>query len=122
MGLVQAIVGFNYVISVIQAPHNLHNYEELNQPYRHRPLRTDNLDPWLTSFFKEIDELIRAGQRVLVHGDELGDRVVGIMGGYIRWAGLIEDATDAITMTEQLTGRKLDPFAREVILRAHELR
>ena len=44
------------------------------------------------------------------------------MGGYIRWAGLIEDATEAITVTEQLTGRKLDPFAREVILRAHELR
>ena len=64
----------------------------------------------------------RAGQRVLVHGEELGDRVVGVMGGYIRWAGLIEDATEAITVTEQLTGRKLDPFAREVILRVHELR
>ena len=24
---------------------------------------------------------------MLVHGDEVGDRIVGIMGGYIRWAG-----------------------------------
>jgi hypothetical protein len=44
------------------------------------------------------------------------------MGGYIRWTGLIDDPTEAITMTEQLTSRKLDPFAREVIMRAHELR
>ena len=26
--------------------------------------------------------------------------------------GLIEDATEAITVTEQLTGRKLDPFEK----------
>tara|TARA_Y100000768_G_scaffold264183_1_gene201571 strand:- start:80 stop:589 length:510 start_codon:yes stop_codon:yes gene_type:complete len=114
--------GFNYVVSLIQAPHNLHNYEELGQPYRHRPMRTDNIDAWLTALYRELDDLIRAGQRLLVHGEELGDRVVGVMGGYIRWAGLIEDATEAITVTEQLTGRKLDPFARELILRAHELR
>ena len=85
-------------------------------------MRTDNIDAWLTALYRELDDLIRAGQRVLVHGEELGDRVVGVMGGYIRWAGLIEDATEAITVTEQLTGRKLDPFAREVILRVHELR
>ena len=114
--------GFNYVVSLIQAPHNLHNYGELGQPYRHRPMRTDNIDVWLTALYRELDDLIRAGQRLLVHGEELGDRVVGVMGGYIRWAGLIEDATEAITVTEQLTGRKLDPFARELILRAHELR
>lgn len=113
---------FNYVFSIIQAPHNLHNYEELGMPYRHRPLRTDDLDAWLGAFYREIDELIRSGQRLLVHGEELGDRVVGIMGGYIRWTGLVEDPTEAITITEQLSGRKLDPFAREVIMGAHRLR
>ena len=114
--------GFNYVFSIIQAPHNLHNYDELAMPYRHRPLRTDDLDVWLGSFYREIDELIRSGQRLLVHGEEIGDRVVGILGGYIRWTVLVEDPTEAITITEQLSGRKLDPFAREVIMGAHLLR
>ena len=114
--------GFNYVVSIIQAPHNLHNYEELSMPYRHRPMRTDDLDAWLRSFYTEIDDLVRAGQRVIVHADELGDRLVGVMGGYIRWAGLVDGDTETITVTEQLTGRKLDPFARELIIRAHELR
>lgn len=114
--------GFNYVVSIIQAPHNLHNYEELSMPYRHRPMRTDDLDAWLRSFYAEIDDLVRAGQRVIVHAEELGDRLVGVMGGYIRWAGLVDGDTETITVTEQLTGRKLDPFARELIIRAHELR
>ena len=114
--------GFNYVVSIIQAPHNLHNYEELSMPYRHRPMRTDDLDAWLRSFYTEIDDLVRAGQRVIVHAEELGDRLVGGMGGYIRWAGLVDGDTETITVTEQLTGRKLDPFARELIIRAHELR
>ena len=114
--------GFNYVVSIIQAPHNLHNYEELSMPYRHRPMRTDDLDGWLRSLYTELDELVRGGQRVIVHAEELGDRLVGVMGGYIRWAGLVDGDTETITITEQLTGRKLDPFARQLIIRAHELR
>ncbi len=114
--------GFNYVVSIIQAPHNLHNYEELGVPYRHRPMRTDDLDGWLRSLYTELDELVRGGQRVIVHAEELGDRLVGVMGGYIRWAGLVDGDTETITITEQLTGRKLDPFARQLIIRAHELR
>ena len=32
---------FSCVISLIPAPHNLHNYDELNLPYRHWPFPTD---------------------------------------------------------------------------------
>ena len=45
-------------------------------------MRTDNIDAWLTALYRELDDLIRAGQRVLVHGEELGDRIVGVMGGH----------------------------------------
>ena len=61
---------------------------------------------------------MRNGHKLIVHGEELGDRIVGIMGGYIRWSGLVEDSTKAITLTERLTGRQLDPFARDVIMTA----
>ena len=114
--------GFSYVISIIQAPHNLHNYEELNLPYKHRPYKADDRDAWLRAFYREVDDLLRNGHKLVVHGEELGDRIVGIMGGYIRWSGLVEDSTMAITLTERLTGRQLDPFARDVIMTASELR
>ena len=48
--------------------------------------------------------------------------IIGVMGGNIRWSGLVEEATQAIQVTERLSGRQLDPFAREVIMNAHKLR
>lgn len=114
--------GFGCVISIIQAPHNLHNYDELQLPHRHRPFNAEHVDTYLTALYPELRELLDRQVRVVVHGEEVGDRIVGMMGGYIRWSGLIDDPTDAIQVTERLAGRQLDPFAREVIVRAHELR
>lgn len=114
--------GFGCVISIIPAPHNLHNYDELGVTARHRPFNAEDPDPWLKAFYRELHELLRMNTKVIVHGEEVGDRIVGIMGGYIRWAGLVDDDTKAITITERLAGRQLDPFARNVILTATKLR
>jgi hypothetical protein len=59
---------------------------------------------------------------VIVHSEHLDDRIVGIMGGYIRWSGLVEDPSQAITVIERIAGRPLDPFGREVMLMAADLR
>lgn len=114
--------GFGCVISVIAAPHNLHNYEEMQLPYRHRPFDADHLDAYLSSLYREIHELLDHGTKVVVHAEEVGDRVIGVMGGYVRWSGLVDDPTQAIQVTERIAGRQLDPFARTLIVRAHELR
>jgi hypothetical protein len=115
--------GFGALISIIPAPHNLHNYEELGVPFRHRPYGAgDDLDLWHRTFFTELAELQREQVKVVVHGEEVGDRIMGIMGGYIRWSGLVDDGSQAIEVTERLAGRQLDPPARELILRAHTLR
>ena len=114
---------FDLVVSIIAAPHNLHAYQELNMPYRHRPLSgADDLDAWLRVFYAELRDLINNDSKIVIHAEEVGDRIVGIMGGYIRWSGLIDDPSGAITITERIAGRQLDPFARELILRVHELR
>ena len=114
--------GFGCVVSIIPAPHNLHNYDELGVTSRHRPFNAEDPDPWLKMFYRELHELLRTNTKVLVHGEEVGDRIVGIMGGYIRWSGLVEDSSQAIMITERIAERQLDPFAREVILMAHTLR
>ena len=113
---------FNCVISLSPLPHNLHNYDELGVSSRHRPFNADDTDAWLRGFYREVHELLKNGTKVVVHGEEVGDRIVGIMGGYIRWAGLVDDDTAAITITERIAGRQLDPFARNVILGATRLR
>ena len=115
--------GFGCLFSINAAPHNLHAYEELNLTYRHRPLiGLDNLDDWLTSFYRELRDLLAKDVKIIVHAEEVSDRLMGVMGGYIRWSGLVDDTSGAITITERIAGRQLDPFARELILRVHELR
>lgn len=114
--------GFGCVISIISAPSNLHNYDELQLPYRHRAFNQDNLDAYLTRLYTELHDLLNRNIKVLVHAEEVSDRIVGVMGGYIRWSGLVEEPTHAIQVTERLSGRQLDPFAREVIMNAHTLR
>ena len=114
--------GFAPVVSIIAAPHNLHNYEELGVNYRHRPFTGDDLAVWLKSFYVELRTLLDAGTKVIVHNEEVGDRIIGIMGGYIRWSGLVKDATQAIAITERIAQRQLDPFAREMILMAADLK
>ena len=56
-----------------------------------------------------------------MHGEEVGDKLIGIMGGYIRWSGLVKDGSQAIAITERIAGRQLDPWARELILDVHRL-
>jgi hypothetical protein len=115
--------GFGCLISIIPAPHNLHNYDELALPYRHRPFTgVDDLGQWLQRFYTELAELMATGVKVVVHNEHVDDRLVGIMGGYIRWSGLVEEPSQAITVIERIAGRQLDPFGRNVMLMVHELR
>ena len=114
---------FDSVISIIAAPHNLHAYEELNMPYRHRPLSgADDTDAFLRVFYKELHDLLGANKKLMIHSEEVGDRILGIMGGYIRWTGMVDDPSQAIIITERIGGRQLDTWARELILNVHTLR
>jgi hypothetical protein len=115
--------GFGCLISNIPAPHNLHNYDELSLPYRHRPFTgIDELGPWLKGFYSELQELLNSGMKVIIHNENVDDRLIGIMGGYIRWSGLVEDPSQAITIIERISERQLDPFGRNVMLMVHDLR
>ena len=91
--------------------------------YRHRPLAAaDDVDAYLRVLYPELRELLDSNVKVIVHGEEVGDRLLGIMGGFIRWSGLVDDGSQAITVSERIAGHQLDPWARELILRVHELR
>jgi len=114
--------GFGCLVSIISAPHNLHNYDEMGVTYLHHPYSPDNVDDWAKGLFNELKTLLGKKSKVIVHGDEVGDRIMGAMGAFIRWAGLVEEPTEAIMVAEKLAGHQLDPAARALILRAHELR
>src|SRR3954466_12032829 len=114
--------GFTCVISMIPSPHNLHNYDELGVVWRHRPLGVHDDPPrYLATFFPELRQLIAEGQKVLVHQDELGDRVSGVMAGFLLWSGMVESGPRSISITEQLVHRQLGPLGRQLVTLAAEL-
>lgn len=114
--------GFLCVVSLIPSPHNLHNYDELGVTWRHRPFtQGDDAHRFVHTFFPELRSMLAEGQKVLVHQDELGDRVSGLMAGFLLWSGMVESGPQAISITEQLVHRQLGPMARGLVTIAAEL-
>ena len=90
--------------------------------YRHRPFTAaDDPTTYLKAFYPEVHGLLSDGTKVIVHGEEMGDRLIGLVGGYIRWAGLVTDGPQSITLIERISGKQLDPFGRSLVQLAGEL-
>ena len=106
---------FTCVISMIGAPHNLHNYDELSVPYRHWPFPADDPASYLATIYPEMHDLLRNHAKLLLHGEELGDRICGTMAGYLLWAGLIDTGPRAIQIVESITTRQIGPIGRELV-------
>jgi len=108
--------GFTRVISLIPAAHNLHNYTELEVAWLHRPFAAhDDPEAVLSGLFPEIEALLADGERLLVHGDELGDPIAGLMAAYVRWSGLVPEAPQATMLVERMLARQIGPVGRELV-------
>ena len=110
---------FDWVVSMIDAPHNLHNYDEHAMPYLHRPVPSgDGASDLLDSMFQELHTLLDSGRKVLMHHEELGDKLCGYVAGYLVWSNLVEAPPKAITVIEQITERQLGPVGRGIVTMA----
>lgn len=114
--------GFTRVVSLIPSPHNLHNYDELGVEWVHCPFAAhDDAARVLTVLYPQMRSLLTSGGKLLLHGEELGDRVCGVAAGYLLWTGLIKTGPDTINAIEKLTGRQLGPDGRELIAVAGQI-
>ena len=64
---------------------------------------------------------ITRGDRVLMHADEINDRLQGILGGYLLYAGMLKTGPEAISVIETLLRRQLGTIGREVVAAAASL-
>ena len=108
--------GFHFVVSLIGSKHNLHNYEELGLPYHHVPFAGLSDGPLgLTRVMAAIRDHVRAGHKIVVHREELGETITGMVGAYLLWMGLVPDGPRAIMVTERLFERELTSNGRELV-------
>ena len=116
------VQGFTRVISLLPSSHNLQAYEERSMASVHFPLPpSGDTRGVLGEIYRELHGRLMAGERVLVHQEELGDRMVGVMAGYLLWSERLPSGPQAITVLEHMTGHPMGPSGRELVAFASEL-
>jgi hypothetical protein len=71
--------------------------------------------PVLADCYRDIDESLAAGLRILVHQDELGDRVMGVVAGYLVWSGRIVSLPQSVALVEHVVGHAMGEPGRELL-------
>ena len=109
--------GFTRIVSLLDSPHNLHAYEEMGMPHTQVGLgRPGDLPVRLPEVFGTLGHLLDdPDQRILMHLEEFGDLLCGVIAGYLLYAGLVDAGPLAISVVEQLTGKPLGPPGREIV-------
>jgi len=108
--------GFARVISLLTSPHNLHAYDELGVAWEHIPLPLHE-DPkvMLGELYPKLSDWLAKEDKVLLHQEELSDRLLGVVAGYLLYAGLVPAAEQAIAIVEQINQRQMGPPGRELV-------
>lgn len=112
--------GFDRIVSILPTAHNLHAYDELDVVSSHLPLSSDD-DPrtCMPPIFKAIQGWVDSGEQVLLHREELGDELMGVLAGYLLWTKRMPSANQAITVIEHLLHRQMGPPGRKLVA-AHQ--
>lgn len=114
--------GFSRIVSLLPSPHNLHAYDELSMPWSHFPFGTHTEPkPVLEELYPSLRRWMAEGERLLVHQEEMGDRLMGIMGGYLLWNKMLDNGPKAVAVLEQLLHRQMGPPGRELVAVAGQL-
>ena len=108
--------GFSRVVSLLASPHNLHAYDEENLAWSHLPFAVnDEPSAVLPDLYEHLRLWLRDDERVVVHQEEVGDRLMGVVAGYLCWSGLIPEGAQAIAVVERLFSRQMGPEGRELV-------
>jgi hypothetical protein len=113
------VQGFTRVVSLLPSSHNLAAYDEGELTSSHFPFGpAGDQREILADLYRSLDEWLAAGERVLVHQEELGDRVMGVVAGYLVWSGRLPGGAQAIVAVEQLIGHQMGPQGRDIAAQA----
>ena len=108
--------GFDMVVSLIAAPHNLHNYDELSLSFLHRPWPGfDDMGNYLQAVNDDLQRLAGEGKRVLLHKERVGEDVCGFVASYLLLSGKVRTGPQATAITERIFGQRVGPDGRRVV-------
>ncbi len=108
--------GFTRIVSLLPSPHNLHAYDEHGVVWSHFPFGpTADSRATLSDLYGQLKDWLAAGERLLLHQEEVGDRLMGVVAGYLLFSHLIEEGPHAVMVVEQMLHRQMGPPGRELV-------
>ncbi len=109
--------GFTRVISILPVMQNLSAYLEHGLTAGHYALRggTQQRDV-LGACYHDLADSMGAGVVVLLHGDDVSDRLLGVVAGYLVWSKRVSSIPAAIALVERLFRRSIGPDGRSVLM------
>jgi hypothetical protein len=109
--------GFTRIISILPATQNITAYSEHGLGVGHYALRGGpGQRDLLLACYRDLRDSMANNQVVLLHGDEISDRLLGLIAGYLVWIGRVPTDTVAIAMTEQRFKSSIGPEGRQILL------
>lgn len=116
------VQGFTRVVSLLPSTHNLAAYDEGDLPSSHFPLpQVGDVRETLADLYRHLDQWLHAGERLLMHLEELGDRLMGVVAGYLIWSERLPGGPQAVAVVERLVGHQMGPVGRDLVAQAASL-
>lgn len=108
--------GFARVVSIMPATANLDDYGPHGLAASHYPLRGGPQQrEILDACYRDLRGAQESRVMTLLHGDDVSDRLLGVLAGYLVWGRRVESVPAAIALIERLFKRSLGPDGREVL-------
>ena len=114
--------GFSRVISILPVMQNLSAYFEHGLTASHYVLRGGPQQrEVLGACYRDLQHSMDNQTTVLLHGDEVSDRLLGVIAGYLVWSKRVPTAPMAIALVERLFKRSIGPDGRGVLFDLPEI-
>ena len=115
--------GFARVISILPEMQNLNAYLEHGLSASHYALRGGaHQREVLEACYVDLADSMDRKVTVLLHGDDISDRLLGVIAGYLVWSRRAPSVPGALALVERLFRRSIGPDGRSVLLDLPEVR
>jgi len=107
---------FTRVISILPPMQNVEGFSEKGLSMAHYPLRGGPQQSIvLNACYEDLTRSAENKSCVLLHGDDVSDRLLGVLAGYLVWGGRVPNAPTALALIERLTKRTIGPDGRALM-------
>ena len=115
--------GFSRVISILPVMQNLSAYFEHGLTVSHYALRGGpHQREVLEACYRDLANSMNLNVTVLLHGDDVSDRLLGVIAGYLVWSQRVPTVPRAIALVERLFKRSIGPDGRTILFDLPEVR